>query len=151
MYLGGIAFVIAGARAARRVAPAEAAVATVTPVATVKQIMKGIVGPAATAVFNSVSTTVTSKGIEEKAPQTDEEWEALGNSAAALVESGNLLLIGSRAIDQGDWVKMSEKMIEAGKATLKATQAKSAEQVLAAGEAVNTSCDDCHRKYQRGS
>jgi hypothetical protein len=151
LYLGGIGFVIAGARTARRAPPPEAATATVTPVATVKQIMKGIVGPAATAIFNSVSTTVTSKGVEEKAPQTDEEWEALGNSAAALIESGNLLLMGSRAVDKGDWVKMSREMIDAGKIALKATVAKSAEQVLASGEAVNASCDNCHGKYQRGS
>jgi hypothetical protein len=81
--------------------------------------MNGIVGPAATAVFNSVGTTVSAKGTEEKAPQTDEEWEALGNSAAALIESGNLLLMGSRAVDKGDWVKQSQALIEAGKATLK--------------------------------
>jgi hypothetical protein len=151
LYLGGIGFVIAGARTARRASPAASTVVTGTPVASVKQIMKGIVGPAATAIFNSVSTTVTAKGVEEKAPQTDEEWEALGNSAAALIESGNLLLMGSRAVDKGDWVKMSREMIEAGKIALNATVAKSAEQVLASGEAVNATCDNCHGKYQRGS
>jgi hypothetical protein len=150
LYVVGIGFVIAGARAARS-APVEAPPATGTPIATVKQIMKGIVAPAATAVFNSVSTTVTSKGTEEKAPETDADWETLGNSAAALIESGNLLLMGSRAVDQADWLKYSTDLIEAGKMALKATQAKSAEQVLTAGEKVNESCDNCHRKYQRSS
>ena len=108
----------------------------------------------ATVVFNAVSTTVSAKGTEEKAPQTDEEWEAVGNSAAALIESGNLLLMGSRAVDKGDWVKMSQALIEAGKVALKATQAKSADQLLASGEGVNNRaiiCDACHSKYQRGS
>jgi hypothetical protein len=150
LYVTGIGFVIAGARAARA-APAEAPVTTGTPVASVKQIMKGIVAPAATAVFNSVSTTVSAKGTEEKAPETEEEWEALGNSAAALIESGNLLLMGSRAVDKGDWVKFSQQLIDSGKLALKATQAKSAEQVLMSGEKVNESCDDCHRRYQRSS
>jgi hypothetical protein len=150
LYLVGVGFVIAGARAARA-APVDSPAATGTPVATVKQIMKGIVGPAATAVFNSVSTTVTSKGTEEKAPETDAEWEALGNSAAALIESGNLLLMGSRAVDKGDWVKYTQDLIESGKVALKAAQAKSAEQVLSSGEKVNESCDNCHRKYQRSS
>jgi len=45
---------------------------------------------------------------------------------------------------------MSQALIDAGKVALKATEAKSAEGVLAAGEAINTSCDNCHRKYQRG-
>ena len=91
------------------------------------------------------------KGIEEKAPQTDEEWEALGNSAAALIESGNLLLMGNRAVDKGDWVTQTQALIDASKISLKATQDKSADRLLASGEAVNMSCDECHRKYQRGS
>jgi len=148
LYVAGIGFAIAGARAAR-LAPVVEAPITI-PVATVKQIMKGIVTPAARTVFESVSTTVSFKGIEEKQPRTDEEWEEVGNAAAALIESGNLLLMGSRAIDKEEWVKMSQAMIEAGKLTLKATEDKSADGVLAAGERVNASCDACHRKYQRG-
>ncbi len=151
LFVSGIGFVIAGARAARQAPAAETVAATVTPVASVKQIMQGIVQPAATTVFNAVSFSVTLKGTEEKAPRTEEEWEVVGNSAAALIESGNLLLIGNRAVDKGDWVKMSQAQIDAGKIVLKAVQAKSAEGVLAAGEAVNESCDNCHRKYQRGS
>ena len=152
LYLAGLGFVIAGARAVRGAgATTSTPAVTGTPVATVKQIMKGIVAPAATAVFNSVSSTVSIKGVEEKAPANDEEWEALGNSAAALIESGNLLLMGSRAVDKGDWVKYSQELIDSGTATLKATQAKSADQVLASGEKVNESCDNCHRKYQRSS
>ena len=151
LYVAGVGFVIAGARTARRAPTADAAVAVVTPIATVKQIMKGIVAPAAMAVFNSVSTTVSVKGIEEKAPETDAEWEALGNSAAALIESGNLLLMGSRVVDKGDWLKYSQDLIDSGKAALTAAQGKSTEQVLASGEKINESCDNCHRKYQRSS
>ena len=150
-YLAGISFVIAGARAAREAPSAEPSAAELAPVATVKQIMKGIVGPAAMTVFNSVVTTVTLKGVEEKAPATDEEWEAVGNAAASLIESGNLLLIGSRLVDKSDWVKISRQMIDAGRVALKAIETKNAEQLLASGEAINNSCDDCHRKYQRGS
>jgi hypothetical protein len=148
LYVGGIGFAIAGARAAR-LAPAVEAPVTI-PVASVRQIMKGIVAPAATVVFNSVSTTVSVRGTEEKFPRTDAEWEEVGNSAAALIESGNLLLMGSRAVDKGEWVKMSRALIESGKIALKATQDKNAEGVLAAGEQVNMSCDGCHRRYQRG-
>ena len=148
LFVAGIGFTIAGARAARLAPTVEAPITT--PVATVKQIMKGIVTPAAMTVFNSVSTTVSIRGIEEKAPRTDEEWEEVGTSAAALIEAGNLLLMGTRAIDKDEWVKMSQAMMAAGKLTLKATQDKSADGVLAAGEQVNASCDACHRRYQRG-
>jgi hypothetical protein len=149
LFVSGIGFIIAGARMARR-APAANAAAALVPVASVRQIMKGIVGPASTAVFTAVSTTETIKGVEEKAPHTDEEWEAVGNSAAALIESGNLMLVEGRAVDRGDWVTYSKALIESSKVALKATQAKSAGDLFASGEAIYESCNDCHRKYQRG-
>jgi hypothetical protein len=153
LFIAGIGFIIAGAREAKR-APAGAAQASgppsSAPVANVKQIMRGIVGPSANVVFESVSTTVSKAGIEEKQPRTDEEWLAVGSSAAALIESANMLTIGGRAIDTGEWVTMSKAMADAGMTALKATEKKDPAGVLAAGEAINTSCDNCHRKYQRG-
>jgi len=152
LFVSGIGFVIAAARTIRQ-APAavDASTASPTPVASVKQIMKGITGPAATVVYNAVGTTMSSKGTEEKAPHTDAEWEEVGNAAAALIESGNLLLMGSRVVDRGDWLKESRALIEAGKQALKATQTKNADGVFAAGEPINQTCDNCHHKYQRGS
>ena len=146
LFVSGIGLLVVSARAARR--PVTDA-PIVAPVATVKQIMQGIVDPAATAIFDSVVTSVTVNGIEEKAPKNDAEWMALGNSAAALVESGNLLMIGNRAVDKGDWIVMSRAMVDAAVQALKATEAKSPDAVLAAGEGVNQSCDRCHEKYRR--
>ena len=151
LFVSGIAFIIAGARTARQAPGRDAAASALTPVASVKQIMKAIVDPAATVVFASVSITETRTGTETKAPRTDAEWETVGNAAAALVESGNLMMMGTRAVDQGEWVKQSQALIEASKNVLKATQAKNADGVLAAGGAVNESCDGCHHVYQRGS
>ena len=153
LFISGIGFVIAGARSARD-APAAASGAAgpnvqISPEASVKQIMGGIVGPAANVVFNSVATFVDAKGIDERFPRTDQEWEVVGNSAAALVESGNLLMMGGRAIDQGDWLTMSRAMMAAGRDILKAVEAKDKDMVLDYGDAVNISCDNCHAKYQR--
>jgi hypothetical protein len=150
LFIAGIGFILAAGRM-RQTAPAAAAtpVVAVRPVASIKQIMNGIVGPGANAVFNSVSTTVTQKGIEEVAPRNDEEWAALGNNAAALAEAGNLMMVDGRAVDSGDWIKMSQALVDAGMKTLKAVEAKSPEAVLTAGETVNASCDNCHAKYQR--
>jgi cytochrome c556 len=121
----------------------------IVPVATMKQVMTGIVSPASNAIFNAVSTTVSDKGVEEVAPHTDEEWAALGNQAAALAEAGNLIMMPGRAIDNGDWMKMSQAMIDAARQAMKAVDAKSAEGILAAGEPVNESCDNCHQRYRR--
>jgi cytochrome c556 len=150
LFVFGIGFIIAGAREIRRAPAAQAsAPAAAPPVASIKQIMRGITGPAANVVFEAVSTTVSAAGIEEHAPKTDAEWDAVGSSAAALVESANMLIAEGRSIDRDEWVKMSRAMADAGMTALKATQAKDAAGVLAAGEAINTSCDNCHRKYQR--
>jgi hypothetical protein len=147
LFLGGIGFIIAAARTARDAPRIGDPVPA--PVGTVKQIMKGIVGPAATVVFTSVGSTTTASGREDKFPRTDEEWEAVGDSAVALAEAGNLLMMDGRAVDRGEWMKMSQAMIVAAKIALKATEAKSADDVLASGDAINVSCDNCHRRYQR--
>ena len=150
LFVSGIAFLIAGARADRQPTPPAANTEQLVPLASVKQIMNGIVAPAAASVYDAVSTVVTSEGIKEKVPSTDEEWQALGNSAAALVEAGNLLLMGDRVVDHGDWVSISRALIDAGTRVLRATEEKSPDKVFELGEALNETCDNCHRKYQRG-
>jgi hypothetical protein len=148
LFISGIGFIIASARTPQVEAAAPPA-PSLPPVASVKQIMTGIVMPAAYVVFDSVSTIVDAKGTQENQPRTEEEWARVGANAAALIESANMLLIGNRAVDQGDWVKMTKAMADAGQIALKAAEAKSPEGILEAGEAINTSCDNCHQKYQR--
>lgn len=151
LFVSGIGFVIAAAQAARRAPAPETAAVTVTPVATVRQIMKGIVGPAATTVFGSVGTTITAKGTEEKVPHTDAEWDEVATAAAALIESGNLMLIGNRVVDKRDWVKMSRSLIDSSTIALRAAQSKRADQLFGSGEAIYESCNNCHQRYQRAS
>jgi hypothetical protein len=148
LFISGIGFVIAGARSARAATPV-AEVPVTTPVATIKQIMNGIVNPDAYVIYNAVGTKTSAKGVEEIAPKNDEEWAAVGNSAAAIVESGNLLLMGDRAVDKGDWVKMTRAFMDTGKAALKAAEAKDKDGIVSAGGDLNTTCDNCHAKYQR--
>jgi hypothetical protein len=148
LFISGIAFVIAGARTTQAATPAEAAPA-ITPVATVKQLMDGIIGPSATVVFDSVGTIVDATGIHENQPRTDAEWATVSGSAAALVESANLLVMGNRAIDRQDWLTMSKALADAGMLVLKATEAKDPQGILAAGETLNATCDNCHQRYSR--
>jgi hypothetical protein len=149
LFVSGIAFIIAGERTARAATPAAAAAPETTPVATIKQIMIGITNPAAYVIYEAVGTKTTSKGIEEIAPQTDEDWQKVGSAGAAVVESGNLMLTGNRAIDKGDWVKMTRDMMEHGKRAMAAAQAKDKDKIVEAGGDLNTSCDNCHARYSR--
>jgi hypothetical protein len=148
LFISGIGFIIASGRTSQVEAAAPPAPA-LPPVATVKQIMAGIVMPSAASIWDSVSTIVDAKGVQENQPRTDEEWARVGANAAALIESANMLLIGNRAVDQGDWVKMAKAMADAGQTALTATTDKNPEGILAAGETINQTCDNCHQKYQR--
>ena len=145
LFVSGIAFIIAGARTTEAAAATAPAVET-TPVASVKQIMIGITNPAAFVVYEAVGTKSSAKGIEEIAPQNDEEWAKVGSAAAAVVESGNLMLMGNRAIDKGDWVKMTNDMIEQGRKAMKAAEAKDKDGIVAAGGDLNTTCENCHAR-----
>jgi hypothetical protein len=150
LFVFGIGFVIVGAKARRDVPAAAAPAATAAaPIASVRQLMAGIVMPAANEIFQSVQTVVDEKGTHEIQPRTDEEWAMVGASAASLAESGTLLMTDGRALDRGDWIKMSQAMIDAGKVTLTAVESKDPEAVLMAGEVVNASCDACHQRYNR--
>jgi len=148
LFVSGIGFIIASGRTTQ-VEAAAPPPPSLPPVATVKQIMAGIVMPSAASIWDSVSTIVDAKGVQENQPRTDEEWALVGANAAALIESANMLLIGNRAVDQGDWVKMAKAMADAGQIALKATVEKNPEGILEAGEAINQTCDNCHLKYQR--
>ena len=148
LFISGIGFIIAGARASRAAAPAAPAV-SFTAVATTKQIMNALVSPSSTVVYEAVGTVVDASGVHDFAPKDDQEWAHLAANAAVLAESGNLLLMDGHAVDSGEWAQISRKLIEAADAARKAAENKSTAGVLAAGEAINETCDSCHKTYQR--
>lgn len=119
----------------------------VTPVADVRQIMFGLTTPASEVVFKAVSTTTTSRGREERVPKTDEEWEAIENSAAVLAESGNLLMTGNRIRDQGDWIEMSQALVDASRAAMEAAQRKNLDALTSSFDPIYVACERCHLKY----
>ena len=44
---------------------------------------------------------------------------------------------------------MSKALADAGMLVLKATEAKDPQGILAAGETLNATCDNCHQRYSR--
>jgi len=150
LFISGIGFIIAGERTARAATPAAAAATVETaPVGSVKQIMIGITNPSAYVVYEAVGTKNTAKVLEEIAPQTDEDWAKVESAAAAVAESGNLILTGNRAIDKGDWVKMTHDMMDKATLAMKAAEAKDKDKIVETGGDLNTTCDNCHARYSR--
>ena len=114
---------------------------TFKPVASVNQLMKAIVIPTSDALFQ----------VAMKAPENDEEWTAMQNNALTLAESGNLLMIGSRAKDQGDWIKAAQALVNAGTVAFKAAEAKNEDALIEAGDQVYATCEGCHSRYLEGA
>src|SRR5215467_8126508 len=65
---------------------------------TIKDLMDGVVDPSADYLWDSVSTIVTRKGIEERRPRTDEDWKNVRRHAIALIEAPNLLMMEGRKV-----------------------------------------------------
>lgn len=114
---------------------------------TTKQLMTWIIDPNAVAIWGSVGSVATDKGTEERHPQTDEEWASFRNSAATLVESGNLLMLDGRAVDKDQWMATAKGMSDAAAQVLEAAEAKDVEAYFDAGGALYEACTACHSKY----
>ena len=119
------------------------------PVADVKQLMASVVEPAAEVYWDAVGTIYDEHGVTEIAPGTLEEWAAVRNAAFVVTESGNLLMMSSRARDGGDWMTMSQAMIDVGVRAIGAADARNSTAVFDAGAELYDTCTACHAKYDR--
>jgi hypothetical protein len=116
-------------------------------VASVQQLMQGVIDPASAFLWNAVHTEATEKGVREFVPQTDEEWTSLWNSALVIAESGNLLMMGRRARDRDGWMAVARALSDGGVLAMKAARAKNVNGILEAGEEIRAACQSCHRQY----
>jgi hypothetical protein len=117
------------------------------PVTTTLVLMESVIAHAAEVYWDSVQVTVDENGVTERQPQTDEEWEFVWASALAIAESGNLLMMAPRAVDDGAWMQFSRSLVDAGVAAAAAAEAHDVERVFAAGEQVYNVCLGCHTRY----
>jgi hypothetical protein len=117
------------------------------PVTTVLELMESVIAHAAEVYWDSVQVTVDAAGVHERKPETDEEWELVWASALALAESGNLLMMEPRAVDDGAWMQFARSLVDAGVVAAEAAEAHDVERVFAAGEVVYNACLGCHARY----
>jgi len=135
--LVGVGAAHAQAQKPRGAASPAAAASQIKPVATIGEIMTLMTIPLSNAVFEAGG----------EAPKDDKSWEAVRGQAIALAESGNLLMIGSRAKKSAAWMKFSRAQVDAAEAAAKAAAAKNADQLSAASDALYETCAECHKVY----
>jgi hypothetical protein len=117
------------------------------PVADVQQLMLTVVEPAAEVYWDAVGWIIDASGTQEIRPTTDEEWEAVRNAAYVVAESGNLLMMEGRAVDDGAWIAMSQSLIEVARTAIAAAEARDEAAVFDAGAEIYYACTACHGAY----
>ncbi|HEX8605916.1 MAG TPA: hypothetical protein VF774_24955, partial [Pseudoduganella sp.] len=130
------------------------------PVASIQQLMAGVIDPAADAVWASVSSETGPDGVEEHFPRTAKEWAALRKGALDIVAAAKLLQVDGRPVSHGQPLEDADvpgissapqirqaidgnraafrahagELQAAGTAVLAAIAARSPQRLLAAGE-----------------
>jgi hypothetical protein len=140
----------------------------------IQDIRAGMITPAAEFIWESVSSTVTAEGVEEKQPRTDEEWDEVRRQALILTESANLLLMEGRRVaregkqlddhgtpgnltleqvgqaivtDRASFVAFGQALHDVGATLVKAADDKDVQTIMTAGETLDTVCESCHLKF----
>jgi hypothetical protein len=135
-----------------------------SPVMTVNQLMRGILFPLGNAVFFAQSDDPDALGRDPQ-PSTSPNpltgifggWQAVENSALALAESADLLLIAGRAcsngemvdVDDADWIRFVDDLRQKSVAAYEAALTKDQDAMVDASGNLSEACFACHRVYRR--
>jgi formylglycine-generating enzyme required for sulfatase activity len=120
---------------------------SVSPSLPLNQFMGWVIDPNADVIWDSVKSITDINGTKEIYPKTDAEWESVRNSAATLVEAGNLLISKSKKPDDKQWAAYANQLSQSAMLALKASQDKNKDTLFDAGGEIYNACKSCHDKY----
>ena len=151
----------AGAKSAK--APASASAMKPEVAADLRQLMRGVLFPNSNVIFFAQEED-PAKVPPAKDPSLSPNplastyggWAAVENSAKALSETANLLILPGRKCANGlpvpinnpDWAKFVQGLREASADPYKAAQSKNMDNVLTAAGDMSTACSNCHDKWR---
>ncbi len=145
-----------------------------TPVVSVKELMRDMIDPVADDIFDAVSTIVTDHGVVETEPRSDEDWEKVRVGAVTLAEGVYLLKIPRPFAPSGDvnnstgpdpeelspdqirakleqdpvlWNAKIEALRNVGLEVLEIVKKKDARALWDASEDLDEACENCHIEY----
>lgn len=111
------------------------------------ELMSLILEPAADSLWDNAGWVESTAGYEELYPTTDEGWDFMVAQAALVAESGNLLALPGRAVDDDAWLVYSQGMIEAGNLAMDAARRRHEDDFFQAGAQLYSVCRACHQSY----
>ena len=114
---------------------------------TMAEIMSLVLEPASDILWDSGGWVMDASGIEELYPTTDDGWAYVRAQAAVVVESGNMLALPGRAVDNDAWMIYSEGLSQAGILAMEAAAAQNKEDFFQAGAQLYSVCTACHQAY----
>jgi hypothetical protein len=153
---------------------APTASAALHPVASVIDLMASHIDPAADALWESVAVVSSEKGLEERQPRTDAEWQDVRYKALAVIEGANLLMMEGRRVghpgqhlsepggkgdytpdqaqaaidgDRATYIAYARALQDAASIALDAIDKRDADKLLEAGGDLDGACEQCHRRF----
>lgn len=145
-----------------------------TPVVSVKELMRDVIDPLSDNIFLAVGTRVSAKGVEEWAPKTDEDWQKVRTGAVAMAEVSYLLKVPRPFAPKGDennstgpdapelspaqilaklqqdpvlWQAKVEVLRNVGREVLDIVERRDAVALEAASEHLDQACEGCHLEF----
>jgi len=134
------------------------------PVMTVNQLMRGILFPLGNAVFFAQSDDPDALTRDPQPSSSPNPltglfggWQAVENSALALAESADLMLIAGRTCSNGevvdvadaDWIRFVDDLRKNSVAAYEAALTKNQDAMVDASGSLSEACLACHRVYRR--
>ncbi len=115
---------------------------------TMRELMLHVLEPAAAGLWSTAGWVEDRDGYRELYPTTEEGWEHVVASAAMVVESGNLLNLPGRALDDDVWVVYANGLTQAGFRAMAAATTRNKEDLFQAGADIYSVCSACHQAYE---
>jgi hypothetical protein len=144
------------------------------PVVSVKELMRDLIDPVADNIFEAVSSHATAKGVVEKAPKTDADWDKVRVGAVTLAEGVYLLKVPRPFAPPGDqnnsagpdflelspaqirakieadpvlWNAKIEALRNVGLEVIEIVKKKDVNALFDAGGDLDVACETCHLEY----
>jgi mono/diheme cytochrome c family protein len=155
-----------GAQAAPTAATASAM--SFPAVGNMNQVMRGILFPSSNILFDTQTQDPSARpkgGANADAPTITQRygnvydpWILVDVAAIAIADSGPILMTPGRRcengkpvpVEQADWQKYVQGVVEAGREAYRAAQTRKQEAVAEITEKLAESCAACHRVYRDG-
>jgi hypothetical protein len=133
------------------------------PPANLLQLMRGTLYPESNVVFAAQDTNPADvPHAKDPSMSTDlltsqyGKWDAVENSALALAEVSNLLMLPGRKcanglnvpVNNADWSKFVGELRDAGMAAYAAAQTKSQDKMTDVSGVLTDACKNCHDRYR---